>query len=107
MLGNGAPQIAKPRLLSAGRRNRGPGSAVPLQRLGALVELDVGAPRIVDEGKPAAERTRGKALRNGDAVGLELLEEAAQVGHVEADVIEDAALGGDDRRGALGRSACG
>ena len=33
MLGNGAPQIAKPRLLSAGRRNRGPGSAVPLQRL--------------------------------------------------------------------------
>src|SRR5262249_20238407 len=85
-------------------RKRRKRAGARLQRLGALVELDIGAPRIINKGKAAAERTGGEALRDGDAVGLELLEEAAQVGDVEADMIEDTALGGDHRRGVLGEA---
>src|SRR4029453_12693762 len=68
---------------------------VDIGRIGPLVQLDVGAPRVGDEG----ERSAGLfVLRVGpiefDAVGFKLLDEGLQVLHVEADVVEDAPLGG-------------
>src|SRR5947209_2498635 len=63
--------------------------------IGSLVEFDVGAPRVGDEGQ---RRAGLLILRVGpvelDAVGFKLLDEALQVLHVEADVVEHASLGG-------------
>src|SRR5947209_14439991 len=58
-----------------------------------LVDLDIGTPRVGDERDSNAEivdRIRPIEL---DVVGFQRLDEAFEVLHVEADVIEDAAFG--------------
>jgi hypothetical protein len=58
-----------------------------------LVDLDIGSPRIGDERNSNADfidRIRPVEL---DALGFLRLDETLEVLHVEADVIEDAALG--------------
>src|SRR5215472_9867624 len=60
----------------------------PLQRIGPFVELDRGAPRIVNEGELGAARLGHDRPVELDALRLELLGESDQILHVEADVIE-------------------
>src|SRR5215471_968366 len=70
--------------------------------IGTLVDLDVGAPRIGDEGEPdAVALVLGRRHRRLDARRFRLLQELLDIVHVEADVVEHAALGGDGRLGGL------
>src|ERR1700704_6379283 len=63
----------------------------------SLGHLDVGAPRVLDEGDCDAERgVLGIRALQLDALRLELLAELLEVLHFEADVIDRAALRPDD-----------
>src|SRR6267143_7023701 len=63
----------------------------------SLGQLDVGAPRILDEGDGDAERVNfGIRALQLDALCLQLLAELLEVLHFEADVIDRAALRPDD-----------
>jgi hypothetical protein len=58
-----------------------------------LVDLDIGPPRVGDERNPNAEiidRIRPIEL---DVVGFQRLDEALEVSHIKADVIEDTPFG--------------
>src|SRR5215831_18293483 len=108
-----APRPCPPRKAGRGRRARCATCSHPrhergrvregeplwqINRLRPLVELDVGTPGIGDERDPDA----GRVLRVGsielDAGRLEFLDKGLQVGHVEADVIENPPFGGGLRR---------
>src|SRR6266481_7893812 len=72
-----------------------------------LVELDQCAPGILDERQLGAVRARYDLSFERNACGLELLGECDEVLHVEADVIEVAALGREGRLVALRESQVG
>src|SRR6185436_12887025 len=76
-----------------------PGEAGLLDRAEALGQLDVRAPRILDERDRDVQRIDA-AVRHGqrNAVGFELLRERFEVLYLEADVIERAALRRNGRR---------
>ena len=73
-----------------------------IDRIGPFVELDRRAPWIRDERERAAVVGRRIGPIHLDPGGFELLDEALQVLHVEADVVEHPPLGGGGRRGGLG-----
>src|SRR6267143_3999509 len=77
------------------------------KRLRPLVELDQCAPGILDERELGAVRARYDLSFERNACVLELLREGDEVLHVEADVIEVAALGREGRLVALGESQVG
>src|SRR5947209_19261240 len=72
-----------------------------------LVEFDQCAPGIFDERQLGAVRARYDLSFERNARGLELLGEGDEVLHVEADVIEVAALGRDSRLVAFGEGQVG
>ena len=59
-----------------------------------LVDFDVGSPRIGNERDANAAVIHRVGPVKLDVVGLKRLDEGLEVLHVEADVVEDAALGG-------------
>src|SRR5262245_35311714 len=71
---------------------------VDIRRVRPLVELDIGAPRIGNESKRGARALLRVGPVELDAGGFELRDEGLEVLHVEADVVEGAALGRDGRR---------
>src|SRR5262245_24815264 len=92
---NPAPRRAISNLQSAIRNVRGLRNLV--QSLG---QLDVGAPRIGEEGDRDPQRRHfSVGHAHLDAVGFQLFREFFEVLHFEADVIERAAGGSDDRIG--------
>src|SRR6267143_7296764 len=77
------------------------------KRLRPLVELDPCAPGIFDERQLGTVRARYDLSFQQNACGLELLGEGDEVLHVEANVIEVAALGRDGRLVAHGEGQVG
>src|SRR5215813_3286805 len=78
------------------RHNTASPASVDIRRVGPLIELDIRAPWIGDEGKRGARGLLGVGPVELDAVRLELRDESLEVDDVEADVVEHAALGGGE-----------
>src|SRR5712692_7899060 len=67
--------------------------------IGPFIQLDVSAPWIRNERKRAAVAGLRVGPIQFDSGRFELLDEALQVRHVKADVVEHPPFGGDGRRG--------